>query len=136
MAEGKHTAGPWIIIDRQFDESDGSVYPRHIIGGARGLEICRLESDYAASQAANNPDGVMASDHIVEAAGDIRSRMANALLIAAAPELLEAVALSTADMTIAADLAEKQGLHTVASFLRSRCDFNRPLIAKATGTTP
>lgn len=89
MTETKWTPTPWIIVDREVLE-DGSIYPAHIIGGSRSLEICRLESDECAELAVADPNGPYASDSMVEADGDVRSAKANARLIAAAPTLDEA----------------------------------------------
>lgn len=92
MIESKHTPGDWLIVERELLE-DGSVYPRHITGGARDLTICFLEVPSIAELAAKNPDSFYASDNMAESASDIRSAMANARLIAASPNLLKALEL-------------------------------------------
>ncbi len=114
----KHTPAPWKIVPRETFE-DGSVYPAHITGGARDLEICPLETDYAAANF--EPCDVM---H--EADGDIRSRAANARLIAAAPELLAALQFIR-DIQNGPDRASAAGmLEVVVSKARAA-------ITKATG---
>lgn len=72
-----HTPGPWKVIERETLE-DGSVYPRHIVGGQLGHEVCKLESVFAAMEAAGNPESFWNTSATCQA---------NAALIAAAPEL-------------------------------------------------
>lgn len=69
-----YTPGPWKIVERETF-ADNSVYPRYIVGGPDELDVCYLESLYAANS--STP-------------GSVR-READARLIAAAPELLGAV---------------------------------------------
>ncbi|MBR8475800.1 hypothetical protein [Burkholderia cenocepacia] len=57
MSEIKHTPGPWRIIEREILE-DGSVYPRHIVGGDRDTEVCMLEGSATAALAAREPHGI------------------------------------------------------------------------------
>jgi len=73
MAE--HTPGPWTLADRTIEE-DGSIYPAHILGGARELVICSFSA--------------FESDAMFEAKDDCRSKRANAALICASPDLLAA----------------------------------------------
>ena len=77
MTTMRHTPAPWRAVGPEMLE-DGSVYPPHIEGGARALEICHF-SDWTAS------------DAMAESATDVRSKRANARLIAAAPDLLMAL---------------------------------------------
>lgn len=69
-----YTPGPWKIVERETF-ADNSVYPRYIVGGPDELDVCYLESLYAANS--STP-------------GSVR-READARLIAAAPELLDAL---------------------------------------------
>lgn len=87
MTAGKHTPGDWRIVEREVFE-DGSVFPRHIVGGARELTICYLEAPEVARLAVQQPHSVYANDAMMEAEGDIRSKKANARLIEAAPDML------------------------------------------------
>ena len=81
--QGKHTPGPWPIRDATVEE-DGSIHPRHIVGGSRDLVVM-----YANER--RNTDGTLVSDEMAEAVGDVRSKTANLRLIAAAPDLLAAL---------------------------------------------
>lgn len=77
-----HTPAPWRIVEREILE-DQSIYPLHIVGGSRDLVIVYMES---AEQAMRSWRDAMA-----ESKTDVRSKFANAQLIAAAPDLLEAL---------------------------------------------
>jgi len=71
----RHTPAPWRAVGPEILE-DGSVYPPHIAGGARALEICTFRRT---------------TDAMAESVTDVRSASANARLIAAAPDLLMAL---------------------------------------------
>jgi hypothetical protein len=90
---------------------DGGIYPPHIVGGARALEICELFSF-------NN-------DEMAESKDDVRSKRANANLIAAAPALLEALqALMT---------PEGHLLHSPEQPCTGECQEARAALTKAGG---
>lgn len=44
----EHTPEPWRFIEREVME-DGSIYPRHILGGNNDLRVCMLESERIAT---------------------------------------------------------------------------------------
>jgi len=75
MDKIKHTPGPWRIVEREVLE-DGSVYPRHIVGGNADYQICLLESTVTAELAIRNP-------------GECWGKNSNIDLIAAAPDMAE-----------------------------------------------
>lgn len=75
MGEAQNTPGPWRVVG-PHTESDGSVYPAHIEGGARELHICSFGPNWE-------------SDVMMESADDVRSKRANARLIATAPILTD-----------------------------------------------
>jgi hypothetical protein len=81
-----HTPGPWTIVAREVMEEDGSVYPKHIVGGELEHTVCFLEAQYVARVAVQQPGTHWDTTPQKEA---------NARLIAAAPDLL-AVALYSA----------------------------------------
>jgi hypothetical protein len=73
----KHTPGPWRVVEREVLE-DGSVYPRHLIGGERDLQIVSLESMFVAEKISEAPNSFWKHSEQSEA---------NSRLIAAAPEM-------------------------------------------------
>ncbi|CAG9225731.1 hypothetical protein [Burkholderia vietnamiensis] len=83
MNEIKHTPGPWRIVEREVLE-DGSVYPRHIIGGKRELQVCLLEGSETASLAIKEPDGIW-------------GRNGNGNLICAAPDMATVLEMLAAE---------------------------------------
>ncbi|WP_155638648.1 hypothetical protein [Burkholderia cepacia] len=74
MNEIKHTPGPWKVVEREVLE-DGSVYPRHIVGGERELEVCLLEGPAVAALALKEPNGIYGRNgngDLISAAPDMR----------------------------------------------------------------
>ena len=123
-----HTPAPWKVIDREVME-DGSVYPIHITGGVTDLGICLMESPAAADAYVNNPAW--------KALGKSDMSVANARLIAAAPELLEGLKRATsylADLNgcdwIKGDDPASIDMRQRSKALQSICF---AVIAKATG---
>ena len=82
----KHTPGPWHAVAREVLE-DGSVYPAHIASDARESQVCLLESPYIADLAQNEPGSLWDTSPRKEA---------DARLLTAAPDLLEALSAMTA----------------------------------------
>ena len=111
----KKTPGPWHFVGREEME-DGSIYPAHIIGGVTQLQVCLMESPAVAEAIVNDPAW--------HALANSEMRYANGRLIAAAPDMLEALidalALIELVMPIEGEVTRKV----------------RKAIAKAEGTEP
>lgn len=104
------TPGPWLIHAKHrwvVPAEDAFAEP------ADALPLCQLR----------DPDARLSEDET----------LANGFLIAAAPELVDATAMSTAQLMSAAELLKKHGEHRAAASCLSQCDFNRTIIAKARG---
>lgn len=114
MTDTKHTPtpGPWKIARREVLE-DGSIYPTHILGGPKDLQVCPLESSVVAELAVKNPSerwGISEAD---------------ACLIAAAPDMLTALEtvlagghLNTGEQAIVANAIAKATGKSIDEVLR------------------
>jgi len=78
----KHTPGPWVIVERHFD-SEGDARPREIIGGAMSYVVCQMEPASVAK--------AYMTDESWSRYGLSEMQSANAQLISAAPDLLDAI---------------------------------------------
>lgn len=76
----QHTQGPWKIVEREVLE-DGSVYPRHILGGRFQMQVCLMESAAAANAFVNEPSW--------KNLGNSEISISDARLIAASPLMLD-----------------------------------------------
>ncbi|WP_176331555.1 hypothetical protein [Burkholderia vietnamiensis] len=83
MNEIKHTPGPWRIVEREILE-DGSVYPRHIVGGEEDHQVCLLESTVTAELAIRHPNECWVNNQ-------------NGKLLIAAPDMLMVLEMLAAD---------------------------------------
>jgi len=105
----KHTPGPWILD--AVDSAYAYIHGDNLIDGKGGhlARVLLTGNDFST---------------------------ANARLIAAAPELLEAlqrIFAEGADFEAVAMQAEEEGLHNSAAKVRAAAAFGRAAIAKATG---
>lgn len=112
-----HTSGPWKIIGREVDD-DGSVSPRHIVGGPKEFQVCLLEAPVIADLAQKQPGSIWDTNERKEA---------DARLIAAAPELLEAARFVVKYADSEPDGGQRVEMH------RANVERCRAAIAKATG---
>jgi len=110
----KHTPGPWEVIDRRID-GDGDAVPKYILGGVMDIQICLMESQVVSNAILFEPTWSKFANSEMQ--------NANARLIAAAPELLEALI----DIERTAGIAASE-----SDPVRVRA---RAAIAKATGET-
>ncbi|MBR8157101.1 hypothetical protein KDX20_21955 [Burkholderia cenocepacia] len=83
MNKIKHTPGPWRIVEREVLE-DGSVYPRHIVGGEEDHQVCLLESTVTAELAIRHPNECWGKNQ-------------NGKLLIAAPDMAEILEFIAAD---------------------------------------
>ena len=118
---GAHTPGPWLIVEREVQEDD-SVYPMHVVGGERLHQVCLLEAPSVSELAAKQPGSMWDTTPTKEA---------NARLIAAAPELLEALEIMVVGACAVGvpHAGERQVLQEAVNTARAA-------IAKATGSQP
>ncbi|WP_261532570.1 hypothetical protein [Burkholderia multivorans] len=96
---------PWKIVDREVLE-DGSVYPRHIVGGPFESEVCFLEGRATAELAIKDPDSVWGRPN------------ANGELICAAPDMALALEMIAAED----DAARHNGTPLLTSGVRMTLD--------------
>lgn len=115
----QHTPGPWRVVAREVLE-DGSVYPGHIVGGPADLEVCPLEAASIANLAVNDKSGFWTREP--------SWKSANARLIAAAPDLLEALTLLEQEMVLSGNAGSKD------YGWKPAIEKTRAAIAKATGS--
>lgn len=106
MSNNKHTPGPWKAMGRT-----GHGMLPHTAVAAKTL-IARVYS---------------------EAFGDIENETANARLVAAAPDLLQALLALIPDAADAAGFNRKQGYIDIAAERWGRINAAKAAIAKATG---
>ena len=120
----KHTPKPWVVVDRQVLE-DGSVYPKHIIGGVTELQVCLFETPNVAHAIVN--------DESWKYLGKSEMHEANAQLIAAAPELYEAAKLVLAWYDAEEDHSQEPDFYKRVEMCRASESAIRAAIAKAEG---
>lgn len=118
----KHTPGPWKIVQRSRSE-DGGAYPAEIVS-ADGNEypVTPLEAGCIAQLALDNPGSFW---------DDSEVKKCNARLIAAAPELLEAL-VAAVDCRMVPVSSAKDGACRHSRQVEV-ADMIRAAIAKATG---
>ena len=83
MNEIKHTPGPWRIVEREILD-DGSIYPRHIVGGEADHHVCLLESTVTAELAIRHPN-------------ECWGKNPNGKLLIAAPDMAEVLEMLAAE---------------------------------------
>ena len=122
MSASKHTPGPWFLAD--WDEDDG---PNRVVIEARAPEVL------FPGQSSIWPGGIrcMQIASVRDSSVDAEATAANARLIAAAPELLEALTGATAALE---ELRRGHG-PAVSSLCFPPLNLARAAIAKATGAT-
>jgi hypothetical protein len=113
----EHTPGPWWFSQHdsigRYDIGQGDV--------VMFRSVLRSDSGPGEAPITDNRD-----EHT----------QANARLIAAAPDLLEALRAATNDIALAAETAKARGNDAVFAELTSHLRIYRAAIAKAEGTTP
>jgi hypothetical protein len=110
-----HTKGPWSVLDNRSNKTgNGGV---HIVAG--GTKIARV---------LYRP---------VDPLGEVESeRLANAALMAAAPDLLKAAVLGAGNLSAAVEILKQVGHASTAAKAQADLDHMLAAIEKATGSAP
>lgn len=120
MSKAKHMPGPW-AVDKNGLSGYGDNGNTFNVIGRGGEAVASLPSSFRLLDT-NDGDTI-----------GFRTEQANAHLIAAAPTLLEAVAMSTAELMKAAARLQALDNPVIANAVLAQCDFNRAVIAKTEG---